>query len=447
MISKSDDFHRKAAAKMEIKKERNHFAVTLPTESWYGGDGANHLFNRRKFWFPKSWDIEVFAPDGIEDMRPLNERQIRQGIQNPIASEPLRRIAENKRDAAIIVDDLTRPTPAFAVMPAILEELKAGGIKEENIKIVIGLGTHRPLKKFEQRRKLGREVVDRIEVVNHDAFTTRIKRYKRPGGGPDIGIHSAVGEAELKIAVGGITPHGGAGFGGGAKAIVPAVSDYETICFNHAYEWERYGKIYPEKIQTHCIRKDMEEVAQIVGLDFIVNLVVTPCKEVVGVFSGDFIKAHREGCILAKNGYLTDTPKEKLDVIVANSYPFDTDIGQSHRGSWPEKFGHAGVLLGGARDGWAYHGDNGKSYRVYRRMRREQQRLEGHQFTGTKRPEIENDLYYYSRVLTPSVFYERNVNRRFFSEWDELIDELHARRKRGKIGIFPCASMQLEKVD
>ena len=431
---------------MKIKKERGRYVAMLPTASWYGGKKPDHLFKRQKLWFPESWDIELFEPDGVEKMQPMDEDQIRHKIQNPIASDPLRKLAENRKTAAIIVDDLSRPTPAFAVMPSILEELKAGGIREENIKIIIGVGTHRPLKKFEQRRKLGKEVVDRIEVINHNTFTTKIKRFKRPDGGPDIGIHSAVGEAELKITIGGITPHGGAGFGGGAKAVLPAVSAYDTIQFNHdSYAWEGYGIIYPEKIRTACIRRDMEEAARIVGLDFSVNLVFTPYKETIDLFCGDYIKAHRQGCLLAKDLYLTDTPGEKLDIIIANGYPFDTDIGQSHRGSWPEKYGRASVLLGGAKDGWAYHGDNGKSYKVFRRMKREQKRLDAYTFKGTASSDLEENLYYYSGVINPSIFYERGTNRKFYNEWDRLIDELDSKYERATVGIFPYASIQLEK--
>ena len=429
---------------MEVKKQQDHNVVALPVDSWYGAKQLDYLFRWKEFRFPKSWDIEVFEPEGLAEVQPLGREQIRQQLQHPIASDPLRKLAESRRSAAIIVDDLTRPTPAFAVVPAILEELGAGGIREESIKIIIGLGTHRPPKKFEQQRKLGREVVERVEVINHNAFTTRIKRYKRPGGGPDIGIHRAVGDADLKIALSSLNPHGGAGFGGGAKAVLPAVADYRTIRFNHEYAWEERGTIYPEEIQSACIRKDMEETARIVGLDFSINLVVTPFKEVVGVFGGDVVRAHREGCVRARDLYLTRVPVEQLDVVVANGYPFDTDISQSHRGSWPEKYGRAGVLVGRAGDGWPYHGDHGKSYKVYRRMKREQQPVAGYQFKGTREYGVENPRYFFSETLDPAVFYERSTPRILFNEWDELIDELDMGKKPARVGIFPYASLQLE---
>ena len=431
---------------MEIKKEWDRFTLVLPTASWYGPRSAGHLFKRRKFWFPKAWDIQLFEPPGLSGMRVLNGDEVRKRLREPVGTEPLRKLAETRRSAAIIVDDLTRPTPAFAVLPAILEELQAGGMREEDIRIVIGMGEHRPLKRFEQRRKVGREVADRFAVENHDAFAREMTRYARPNGGPDIRINRTVGEAELKVSISGIIPQGGAGFGGGAKAILPAVSSYETIQFNHqSYAWEGYGVVYPEQIQRPCIRKDMEEVARIVGLDFSVNLVFTPYKEITGLFCGDFVKAHRRGCALARESYLTPLPEGELDIVVANGYPLDTDIGQSHRGSWPEKYGRVGVLMGRGGDGWAYHGDGGKSYRVFQRMRKERQRVEAYKFKGTGGDDGESERYYFSEYLDEAVFYERNANRRLFGDWDALIGQLSVRYARATVGIFPYAALQLER--
>ena len=75
----------------------------------------------------------------------MSAEQILRGLRDPIGAESLTEMASGRRDAVIIVDDLSRPTPAFAVLPHILDELAAGGLREEDIRIIIGLGTHRPL--------------------------------------------------------------------------------------------------------------------------------------------------------------------------------------------------------------------------------------------------------------------------------------------------------------
>jgi nickel-dependent lactate racemase len=426
-----------------IDKVDNGFAVKLPTESWYGGRRYDYLYNLRDYEFPSSWNIEVFEPDGVEAMRPLADEEVRKQLGNAIGTESLRKMAEGRKNAVIIVDDLSRPTPAYAVVPAILDELKAGGVSGEKVKIIIGLGTHRPISIAEQRRKLGKDVVARVEVINHNCFTRRLTTFQRPNGGPDFKINRVVGEADLKISVSGVVAHGGAGFGGGAKAILPSVASYDTIMYNHqTFAWEGYGIVYPEKITSECIRKDMELCARAAGLDFSVNLVFSPLKDVLGVFAGDFIKAHRKGSKFAKGLYLTRVPAEKMDVVIAGGYPLDSDIGQSHRGTWPEKYGEQSVLLAGARDGWAYHGDNGKSYRTYRRLKRTQL-VDSYKFKGTGDSQ-EHTGFYYSPVLSPETFYERDAKRVFFNEWESLVSAMNGTGRDTTVGIFPYASMQVE---
>ena len=428
---------------MTIDKVDNGFSVKLPSESWYGGRRFDYLYNIRDYEFPSSCAIEVFEPEGLQAMRPLSGREVVKQLQDTIGTEPLRKLAEGRKNAAIIVDDLSRPTPAYAIVPAILDELKSAGMGEDKVTIIIGLGTHRPITVAEQRRKLGKDVVARVKVVNHNCFTRKLTTFQRPDEGPDFKINSVVGEADLKISVSGVVSHGGAGFGGGAKAILPSVASYDSIMFNHqTYAWEGYGIVYPEKITSECIRKDMEICARVAGLDFSVNLVFSPLKELLGVFAGDFDKAHRKGSKFARKLFLTQVPKEKLDIVIAGGYPLDSDIGQSHRGTWPEKYGEKQVLLAGARDGWAYHGDNGKSYRTYRRLRKTQP-VEHYKFKGTGDAE-EQVGYYYSPVLSEETFYERDVKRVFFNDWRTLISAVNGNGRDTTVGIFPFASMQVE---
>ena len=66
------------------------------------------------------------------------------------------------------------------------------------------------------------------------------------------------------------------------------------------------------------------------GLHFKVDAVVNNRREVVGLFAGDFIEAHREGVKLATEVYSTDVVKN-ADVVVVNTYP---DESQFSRSTW-----------------------------------------------------------------------------------------------------------------
>ena len=118
-----------------VRKTRDGSFLTLPMNSWYGGSQFDHLFELREFPIPSKWDVQIFEPQGLRGAVPLSAEQILRGLRDPIGADSLTEMASGRRDAVIIVDDLSRPTPAFAVLPHILDELAAGGLREE---VVLG---------------------------------------------------------------------------------------------------------------------------------------------------------------------------------------------------------------------------------------------------------------------------------------------------------------------
>ena len=56
----------------------------------------------------------------------LDSKQIAGAFDNPIGTGRIRDAARGRASAAIIVDDLSRPTPAAAMLPYVLAELAAG---------------------------------------------------------------------------------------------------------------------------------------------------------------------------------------------------------------------------------------------------------------------------------------------------------------------------------
>ena len=98
---------------------------------------------------------------------PKVEKVIKEKLNFPIHSPPLRELAKGKRKAAIVVDDNTRPVPNKILLPPLLEELHKAGLKKENIIIIIGLGLHPPLSREEKRKLLGK-IAENYRVYNHN---------------------------------------------------------------------------------------------------------------------------------------------------------------------------------------------------------------------------------------------------------------------------------------
>ena len=96
-------------------------------------------------------------------------------------------------------------------------------------------------------------------------------------------------EADVKIAVGKIVPHGDVGYSGGAKMIMPGVSDLWSIIHHHAGSFPRKG------ILENPLRTDIEECGRLAGLNFILNVVSNSKGQVLRAFAGDPLTAHRQG--------------------------------------------------------------------------------------------------------------------------------------------------------
>ncbi|HEX7475699.1 MAG TPA: lactate racemase domain-containing protein, partial [Dehalococcoidales bacterium] len=88
---------------------------------------------------------------------------IKQAISHPIGSLPLvERIHESDR-VVVIVTDNTRACPDHKLLPIILAELEKK-VARRQIAIVVALGTHAPLSKYELIKKLGRNIVENYPV-------------------------------------------------------------------------------------------------------------------------------------------------------------------------------------------------------------------------------------------------------------------------------------------
>lgn len=94
--------------------------------------------------------------------------EIQRALKNPIGSKKLSEIAAPESRIAIVVDDSTRPAPSGLMVPPILDELNAAGVKDENVTIIFACGTHRAVAREEAIKLLGEGVVNRVKAVSHD---------------------------------------------------------------------------------------------------------------------------------------------------------------------------------------------------------------------------------------------------------------------------------------
>ena len=134
--------------------------VDIPWAAWYGKAPC-------RLEFPDSWDVQVCPMRGGKD---IGDEGIRRALADSIGAPPLREYAKGRESAAILVDDLSRPTPAFRLLPYVLEELRHAGIGEDRVKIIAAVAAHRPLTRDDFLKKVGPEIVERMQVLNRNAY-------------------------------------------------------------------------------------------------------------------------------------------------------------------------------------------------------------------------------------------------------------------------------------
>ncbi len=284
--------------------------IRIPWGAWYGDE----LFDLA---VPEAW--RVIVPT-IRNAPALSSEAVRQGLRAPIGTPPLRELAAGKRSAAIVVDDLTRPTPTAELLPLVLEELRAGGLAPQAVRILVGQATHRPMARPELFKKLG-PLADDLTVISHNPYENLVPFGTTRAGTP-VAFSRFYVESDLKLTIGCVEPHGAFGHSGGAKLVFPGLAGIDSIYANHRPNHLRPGILAPD---ASAMRLDAEEAVRMVGLDAVVNVVVGHQRQLLGIFVGDFIAAQRRAAVFAEQVYAT-SGADPADVALLNAYPKDTEM-------------------------------------------------------------------------------------------------------------------------
>jgi nickel-dependent lactate racemase len=267
----------------------------------------------------------VQPPDPLRPTLKEEQDTVLSALQEPTAAPRLQELIEPRHRIAILSDDFTRPTPTHKILPVVLAELARIGVPDQNIRIVVARGMHRRLTRSDMEAKVGRDILDRFDVKNHENDRNLVQLGRSRKGTP-VWVNATVVEADVRIAIGNICAHPVAGFGGGAKIIVPGVAGAETIHVNHSLC--DHPNVTIGATDGNPVREDMEEIARTARLDFLINTILNPQKEIVAAFAGDVVAAHRAG-VRHYTGMYGARVQEPADVVVVGASPRDATFGHA----------------------------------------------------------------------------------------------------------------------
>ena len=255
----------------------------------------------------------------------------RTACANPLASAPLAEIIAPTDRIVITTSDGTRPVPNRALLPWLLEILP---VAAEHITLVVGAGTHRPNTAEELEHMLGPAVLRRIRVVNHDAYDPGMNvRVGETAAGLPVLLNRHYVEADKRIALGFIEPHFFAGFSGGPKAVAPGLASIDTILGLHSYGLVADPQSTWGVLDGNPLQQALRDAAACCPPDFLINVTLNTAKELTGIFCGQYLEAHRAGCLRAAEDAMAPVTAPCPLVITSNSgFPLDQNLYQTVKG-------------------------------------------------------------------------------------------------------------------
>lgn len=261
--------------------------------------------------------------------------EISNALNNPIGSPTIPEIIQSKGKPAaelsvcVTVSDITRPAPYSGengILLPLFKILEQTGVKRENIVIVIGNGMHRPSTQEERIQMYGQDVVDNYRIVDHDCedmsslvLAAQTKR------GTDVHLNKTFYNADVKIITGLVESHFMAGVSGGRKAVCPALVNTKTIQKFHSVDFLEHPNATNLILEGNPCHEESLEVAETVGVDFMISTTLDNNLCITGVFAGHLVEAHL-AAFEAMREFVQIPIEAPYDVVLTNgSY-----VGRDH---------------------------------------------------------------------------------------------------------------------
>lgn len=314
----------------------------IPTAAWYGDPSVDLAF-------PRGWSVTMYQPDLPP---PLSKDEILLALRTPVGAPSLRSLATGCRRVVIIVDDLTRPTPVADVLPLTLAELEAAGVSRDQVTILVATGTHGPASAEAIKRKIGASAAG-CRLRSHDDLAECPKVGVTSRGTP-VHVDSEVRDADLVLGIGGVYPQHSTGFGGGSKLALGVLgrSSIQRLHFGRDGADGRYDV-------ENEFRRDLDDIAAMIGLRWIVMCHVDARRRIVRLVAGDPVLAYPAAAAFSRIRYAAPKPGD-ADVVISNAYPMDISATfMRSKGVIPllhARPGASRILVAACPEGVGHHG-------------------------------------------------------------------------------------------
>lgn len=237
----------------------------------------------------------------FEEPAPLEDpvEATRNALANPLGRKPIRSLVDGRSKVVIGFPDRVKggfhdTSHRRVAIPLILEELERAGVKDENIKLVCGIGLHRMNTPEEFASYLGDDLVKRFgpaRLVNHDA--------EDPAGmvllgqtehGDHVDFNRDAFEADLTIMLGHTMGNPYGGYSGGYKMPCTGFTSWRSIRCHHTPATMYRDDFVPVTTESH-FRHQLRSIGRKVESEmnkdfFLVDAVLNGRSEQMQVVAG-----------------------------------------------------------------------------------------------------------------------------------------------------------------
>jgi nickel-dependent lactate racemase len=276
--------------------------------------------------------VEPQRVEPLADVEAAVAEAVSEAVARSVGALPLREMAKPGGSVCVVFTDVTRASPDHLLIPALLREMAAAGVRPEDVTLLCGIGMHRPSTREEKIAKLGAEVVSRYRVIDNEPQNAdALVDLGVTSGGVPVFVHRAAAEADLLIATGLVEPHQYAGYSGGRKTVAIGAAGERTIEHTHGPAFLDHPGTRLGCIDGNPFHQAVTEAAHRAGLRFILNVVLDGQKRVLEVAAGEPEEAHRQLVAFARSVYEVEIPHQYDVAIGGVGSPKDVNLYQASR--------------------------------------------------------------------------------------------------------------------
>jgi nickel-dependent lactate racemase len=271
---------------------------------------------------PSDWHVDVASTEPVEPLADPHAA-VAAALADPLNTPPLSELVGPGDQVCIAFTHPSTLSPDHILVPALLRELEAAGVRDEDITLLCATGLYGRTRHEEKLAQLGSEVVERYRVIDHDVSEVI---HLGSWQGIPLTVNRRALEADLLISTGNVAPHLYAGYSGGADTVAVGCAGDTTIEAIHAPAFLYNPYVRPGQVRGNPFQETLQIAAERSGLRFIVNTVLDPAGRIVAVQAGDPAMVHQHLVFSASSLYNVPVPGV-YDVVIAQLGPtHDTSL-------------------------------------------------------------------------------------------------------------------------